>query len=175
MRRRLFDFDCDQWNLARRPGKLLAALFTFSDMFEGRDCANYDMTVHASKAWNGIFQTSPNVFYLSFVADSSETNLFSKAECTRTFLLSFGASIFMRAIGIFTRFMMPTVEQRAPHACNYEKWMGSGGDGVSFLVKEKSRSTAYFHSSIKKVGHFNLECGTCFRSNPPPRGVPFIN
>lgn len=162
-------FRVDQWNLGafsrpsslqkfiNRSAHLLKSIFIYSPLFEGHDCANFDMTVHRSRELNEeMAKTCREVYCFSFVGtwkdDSSPQNFRARF-----------AAAFMHCINLFVSAKLNCVHERT-RGCveNYDamKWMQSGTDGLVSTWSQsypRSRATqARFMETLE-----DLRCHRC--------------
>ena len=69
----IYDFGMSHWPSSASLWCTLVAIFSQSPMFEGKDCANYDMTCHRSTELNQQMMTCPTTFYFSIVGSTTKT------------------------------------------------------------------------------------------------------
>jgi hypothetical protein len=153
----VFDFGMAHWPSTSSFSRTCAAVFKKSDMFEQRDSANHDMSVHAAHAINANMATDPSTYYISVVgsalAASNNTNtdtaddhdvkaphgVCSNVDDDRTSwgetILCVCGSIFMVLLKLFTLWNYASI-QKSVTETTIKEWQDTGSDG---LVTVKSQ------------------------------------
>jgi hypothetical protein len=111
-------------------------------MFEGTDCANYDMTPHAQRVHNQQWGTHPDTYYFSFVGSfeasenaSGKDDLGDKASWLVWLAWCIG-SFFMQILCGVTWLHKNHILQCVSEGVDPLLWTATGSDG---LVTQKSQ------------------------------------
>jgi len=169
----IYNFGMSQWSSSLYD--TLYSIFIYSSMFEGQDCANYDMTVHRAIEMNLQIPTNPNTFYFSIVGNTKSTMKHSKKNknkkyseiattkdtgaaaattCTsiKDFLLYCFGRCFMFIIYLSTWYHYNRITDNMNEK-KAQEWMASGSDG---LVTVKSQSYPLIDANMQEPSHCNL-------------------
>lgn len=166
----VFDFGMAHWPSTSSLSSTCAAVFKKSDMFEQKDSANHDMSVHAAHAINANMATNSSTYYISVVGSAlapNNTNTGAaddhdvkapnevcfnvdddRTSWGETTLCVFG-SIFMVLLKLFTLWNYASIKKSVSET-TIQEWQNTGSDG---LVTVKSQMFPLIDSTGNTPNH----------------------
>jgi hypothetical protein len=168
----IFNFGMGHWPSTKSFSGTVSSIVKKSFMFEQMDCANYDMSVHATRETNLNLKTHPTTYYISIVGSvhsiEKEQDDLEKESATdqpinekyqHTYqpwfawiMWCFG-SMFMCMLKISTLFHHQSIKKFVKDTI-VEEWQNTGDDG---LVTCKSQAFPLIDSSGMEPLHRDID------------------